>query len=231
MRSQLNIERKLIAGRSVRWNNERAALAYQNGLWVPRTLADCLRQAAAQTPGRVLLIDGEHRVDCQGLLTQATALAQAMLASARRSGSVVSFMLPNWHEAAVIYLAATLAGMVVNPDPAVAARPRPAISFLEDVGSRLDFRPRHASASTNYVRHGGAASPHRLPTPPHVIVSCAATRDAHTCLRSRMIQPARHATRTAHALDPGRASAWCSTPPAPPGARRACCTVKTPFMR
>ena len=31
------------------------------------------------------------------------------------AGSVVSFMLPNWHEAAVIYLAATLAGMVVNP--------------------------------------------------------------------------------------------------------------------
>ena len=31
------------------------------------------------------------------------------------TGSVVSFMLPNWHEAAVLYLAATLAGMVVNP--------------------------------------------------------------------------------------------------------------------
>ena len=30
-------------------------------------------------------------------------------------GSVVSFMLPNWHEAAVIYLAATLAGMVAHP--------------------------------------------------------------------------------------------------------------------
>ena len=31
------------------------------------------------------------------------------------AGSVVSFMLPNWHEAAVVYLGATLAGMVVNP--------------------------------------------------------------------------------------------------------------------
>ena len=30
-------------------------------------------------------------------------------------GSVVSFMLPNWYEAAVVYHAATLAGMVVNP--------------------------------------------------------------------------------------------------------------------
>ena len=42
------------------------------------------------------------------------ALAHAMLDRAP-TGSVVSFMLPNWHEAAVIYLAATLAGMVVNP--------------------------------------------------------------------------------------------------------------------
>ena len=38
-------------------------------------------------------------------------MAQAMLTRAP-AGSVVSFMLPNWHEAAVLYLAATLAGML-----------------------------------------------------------------------------------------------------------------------
>ena len=38
-----------------------------------------------------------------------------MLLARMPVGSVVSFMLPNWHEAAVIYLGATLAGMVVNP--------------------------------------------------------------------------------------------------------------------
>ncbi len=55
-------------------------------------------------------------------------------------GSVVSFMLPNWHEAAVIYLAATLAGMVVNPIlPSL--RDRELRFILEDADSRDDLRP------------------------------------------------------------------------------------------
>ncbi len=84
------------------------------GWWVRETLADSLADAARRTPQRVVLIDGDREVDCQSLHEQATALAAAML-DRMPIGSVVSFMLPNWHEAAVIYLAATLAGMVVNP--------------------------------------------------------------------------------------------------------------------
>ena len=103
---------KLITSRF--WNNERAAGAYARGLWTANTLADCLQTESQRAPHRVLLVDGDHRVDCQTLLFRATALAHAMLARAP-AGSVVSFMLPNWHEAAVIYLAATLAGMTVNP--------------------------------------------------------------------------------------------------------------------
>ena len=61
-----------------------------------------------------MLVDGDVRLDCRRLHDQATALAQALL-SRMPTGSVVSFMLPNWHEAAVVYLGATLAGMVVNP--------------------------------------------------------------------------------------------------------------------
>src|SRR3546814_17263139 len=68
----------------------------------------------SQTPERVLLVDGDRRIDARTLHAEASALAQAMLARAP-TGSVVSFMLPNWHEAATIYLAATLAGMAVNP--------------------------------------------------------------------------------------------------------------------
>jgi len=131
--------RKLIAGRWVRWDDERAARAYARGLWTPDTLADCLRKAAQQTPYRVLLIDGDCRIDCQTLFAQASALAREMLARAP-AGSVVSFMLPNWHEAAVIYLAATLAGMVVNPIlPSL--RDRELLFILNDVQSRLIFVP------------------------------------------------------------------------------------------
>src|SRR5262249_35643438 len=56
------------------------------------------------------------------------------------AGSVVSFMLPNWHEAAVIYLAATLAGMVVNPIlPSL--RDHDLRFILEDIETAMIFVP------------------------------------------------------------------------------------------
>lgn len=90
------------------------SLAYRRGWWVRSTLADAARAAAQRTPERIALVDNEVRLNCATLYAQAGELAAALLARIP-AGSVVSFMLPNWHEAAVIYLAATLAGMVVNP--------------------------------------------------------------------------------------------------------------------
>jgi cyclohexanecarboxylate-CoA ligase len=131
--------RKSIGGRSIRWNDGRAADAYDAGLWVRGTLADALRHAARDTPDRVVLVDGDTRLDCRGLLTQAEALAAA-LAERMPTGSVVSFMLPNWHEAAVVYLAATLAGMVVNPIlPSL--RDHELRYILDDAATRIIFVP------------------------------------------------------------------------------------------
>ena len=139
MSTRVKAGRRLIAGREIRWDSERAERAYADGLWVRETLADVLRRAARETPKRVLLMDGVHRLDCQSLYSQATMLANAMLVRAP-SGSVVSFMLPNWHEAAVIYLAATMAGMVVNPIlPSL--RDRDLLFLLPDVQSRMIFAP------------------------------------------------------------------------------------------
>jgi len=132
-------DRKLIAGRWVRWNAERAASACARGLWIHDTLVCCLRQAAQEAPHRVVLIDGDCRLDCESLYAQATELARALLAR-MPTGSVVSFMLPNWYEAAVIYMAATLAGMVVNPIlPSL--RDRELLFILQDVESRVVFVP------------------------------------------------------------------------------------------
>jgi cyclohexanecarboxylate-CoA ligase len=116
-----------------------AADAYRRGLWVPTTLADSLRAAAESSPGRTVLVDADTRLDCATLFTQATGLASALLVR-MPAGSVVSFMLPNWHEAAVIYLAATLAGMVANPIlPSM--RDRELRFILEDADSRMIFVP------------------------------------------------------------------------------------------
>jgi cyclohexanecarboxylate-CoA ligase len=159
-------DRKLIAGRSVRWDDERAVDAYARGWWVSGTLADSLREAAQRTPQRVALVDGDRRVDCQSLCRQATALAHALHARIA-PGSVVSFMLPNWHEAAVIYLAATLAGMVANPIlPSL--RDRELRFILEDADSRMVFVP------SRFGRHDYTAMLARvtaqIESPPDVVV-------------------------------------------------------------
>ena len=66
-------------------------------------------------------------------------------------GSVVSFMLPNWHEAAVVYLAATMAGMVVNPIlPSL--RDRELLFILDDADTRMIFVPGGFRASTTTRR-------------------------------------------------------------------------------
>ena len=57
-------KRKLVEGRWIRWDEARARSAYDAGLWVRRTLGDALTLAAEQTPGRVLVVDGDVRIDC-----------------------------------------------------------------------------------------------------------------------------------------------------------------------
>jgi cyclohexanecarboxylate-CoA ligase len=160
------VDRKLIGGRWVRWDDERAAQAYARGLWVDSTLADSLVDAAQRTPRRVALVDGDRRLDCEELCRQATTLAHA-LHDRMPPTSVVSFMLPNWHEAPVIYLAATLAGMVANPIlPSM--RDRELRFILEDADSRMIFVP------ADFGRHDYRAMLARvtaqLESPPDVVV-------------------------------------------------------------
>ena len=130
--------------RTVAIDPERAADAYARDLWVPETLADSLREAAQRTPHREALIDsptndGTARLECGLLYHQAGSLAVAMR-ERMPVGSVVSFMLPNWHEAAVVYHAATMAGMVVNPIlPSL--RDAELQFILTDAHSRMIFVP------------------------------------------------------------------------------------------
>lgn len=166
MPNDLQYGRKLIGGRWIRWNERIAAQAYSRGLWTLETLANKLRHAARDTPQRVLVIDGDHRIDCQSMHIRANNLAQALLAKVP-TGSVVSFMLPNWHEAAVIYLGATLAGMVVNPIlPSL--RDRELLFILKDVHSSFVFVP-STIGQMNYVSMLSRVVA-QMDTPPEVVV-------------------------------------------------------------
>jgi acyl-CoA synthetase (AMP-forming)/AMP-acid ligase II len=150
----------------VRVDELRAARAYRSGRWVRATLADALRDAARRTPQRTVVVDGDVRLDCRTLHERASALAHTLMAR-MPPGSVVSFMLPNWHEAAVIYLAATLAGMVVNP-VLPSLRDRELRFILSDADSRAIFIP------AGFGKHDYVAMLDRvtadMASPPEVVV-------------------------------------------------------------
>ena len=118
--------RKSVGGRSIRWNDDRAAEAYATGHWVHGTLADALRDAARDTPARVVVVDGDVRLDCRELHGRADALAAAL-----------SDRMPGWQRG-VVHAAQLARGRRRlprgdvgrdgrQPHPAVAARPRAAL--------------------------------------------------------------------------------------------------------
>lgn len=158
---------------------------YTRGLWVTSTLADSLRDAARETPLREVLVDGDHRLDCSTLEARATGLAHA-LSQRMAPGSVVSFMLPNWHEAAVIYLGATLAGMAVNPIlPSL--RDHELRFILADADSRMIFAPgifRGHDYGAMLARVTASST-----SPPEVVVVRGGT-DRHTPYESLFDGPA-----------------------------------------
>ena len=144
------------------------------------TLADSLAEAARLTPHRVVLVDGDIDLTCEALHAQARVLARALL-SRMPTGSVVSFMLPNWHEAAVIYLAATIAGIAVNPIlPSL--RDRELSFILDDVDSAMIFVP------SEFRRYDYLAMVDRVTaemnSAPEVVVLRGASRRAHRLRRA-----------------------------------------------
>ncbi len=131
--------RRTVAGRSIRWDAARAVTAYAKGHWISETLADALTHAAHAEPERVLVRDGAVALTAAHLHDRARALAFGLL-DRMPLGSVVSFMLPNWHEAAEIYLGITLAGMVAHP-VLPSLREHDLRFMLGDVASRMVFIP------------------------------------------------------------------------------------------
>ncbi len=108
-------QRRDVGGWAVRWNAALAAQARANGDWPDRTVADFARERAAQHPEQVQIVDGDRSLSCAELFERARRLAGWFLAIGLKPGEVVSFQLPNWWEACVIDLAASMTGVVTNP--------------------------------------------------------------------------------------------------------------------
>jgi len=83
--------------------------------WCRETLATLAERRVCEDPAFVAFIDTQRSLTRAELLREARQLAAALQARGLLSGDVIAFQLPNWHEAAIINLAAVIAGLVVNP--------------------------------------------------------------------------------------------------------------------
>jgi acyl-CoA synthetase (AMP-forming)/AMP-acid ligase II len=160
------MKRREIEGWSIRWDEERAAAARQAGWWTGETLADLLPRMAVADPDRLLVVDGGERLTAAVLHERASRLATWLRARVA-PGGVISFMLPNWHEAAVIYFAATYAGLVANPIlPSL--RERDTRFILEDCKSRVVFVPESFRNFSYSAMLAGIAQ--EMDDPPQLVV-------------------------------------------------------------
>ncbi|MBX3597707.1 MAG: AMP-binding protein [Rhizobiaceae bacterium] len=107
--------RKDVSGWMVRWDPERAAKLKADGFWADKTIVDYAREIMAGDPERVLVIDRDKPFTVSQLMAEAERFASALVKRGYRPGDTISFQLPNWYESIVISLAATMAGLIVNP--------------------------------------------------------------------------------------------------------------------
>ncbi|MGY6632181.1 MAG: AMP-binding protein [Alkalilacustris sp.] len=110
------------------------------GVWRNRTTAEDARDLAADEPNRVCLIEGDVTLTCGRALRDAERLAAGLWALGLRPGDVLSFQLPNWHEALALNLAATLIGVAVNPIVSI-YRDHEVATILADCGARAVVVP------------------------------------------------------------------------------------------
>ena len=128
------------SGLQVRWSDESAGRYRAAGYWRDTTLADVARQATREDPDRALLIEGAIRLTRGEAWERALRLAGFFASRGLKPGDVISFQLPNWVEAAIIALAARLAGLVINPVPPI-YREAELGYILKDCGAKLLFLP------------------------------------------------------------------------------------------
>jgi len=113
--------------------------AYRDsGVWGDRTIGDWARLRAESEPDTTAFLGETAPATYSSLLADAEALAASLHDLGMRSGDVISFQTPNWLEAAVINLAAALAGLVINPI-VIIYRDAEVRQMLGDCGSRLLF--------------------------------------------------------------------------------------------
>lgn len=106
-----------LAGRMTALDDRYAALARMSRpeLAGCTGLGELALAKAAADPGRVLVNDGSRQVTRGEMVDLACRLGGALMARGLRSGEAIAFQLPNWWEACVVNLTASLFGYRLVP--------------------------------------------------------------------------------------------------------------------
>ncbi len=107
--------KKDISGWNVELSPQRLEQGRASSEWLNQTIADMAADMAARDPQRITHVFEGQACRVGELLQEAQLLAGALQRRGLVAGDAISFQLPNWREAAVIDLAASLLGLVIVP--------------------------------------------------------------------------------------------------------------------
>jgi acyl-CoA synthetase (AMP-forming)/AMP-acid ligase II len=138
-----------------------------SGAWLGKTLGTLAFEAADREPDTPVFPGDPAAPTYASLAADAEALAVSLRDLGLRPGDVVSFQTPNWFEAAVINLAAAMAGFVINPI-VIIYRDAEVRQMLADCGARAfffaeQFRGVDFAAMVGRVRPDLPALAHAIP--------------------------------------------------------------------
>ena len=108
--------------------------------WMNLTVAQMAARIAERDPQRITHVFDGQPCAIGPLLADARLLAGALQRRGLTAGDVISFQLPNWREAAVIDLAASLLGLVIAPIVPIYRNAEVAF-MLADAGVKAAFFP------------------------------------------------------------------------------------------
>jgi acyl-CoA synthetase (AMP-forming)/AMP-acid ligase II len=114
-------------------SEERIRESTRQGLWRDLSLESYLDRRATERPDKTVMVDGRARYTYAELARTVERVAHGLRAHGAGPGRVIAGQLPNWSEFALLFLAASRLGAVINPIPPTyrASELRFMVSLLE----------------------------------------------------------------------------------------------------